>query len=280
MNKSILSLIILLTSFGCNSDKQSINSQGFVSILLVSQNPKSFNNVLSFTIPTDTADTITLAPNHTGIGFQDSAKAINGIRGAGTSAGSGDVFSLRATGAGASMVLEWNGNRVLNGSGIDFIVFENVFYYNNNSSARFMEAVIVEVSQDNSSYCGFSPNYTFSPETTYSNNPSYWSRFAGITPSIYNVENRIFSGNDLYDTNKTGGDGFDLEDLSAANDYNIGCDSTLRDKIKSEGFVYLRLTAASARTNSDTGTNFLQDIGAFGGGPDIDGVIARYRSAR
>jgi hypothetical protein len=280
MWKNIIILISILELIHCSSGKTNKNNTVLAAALLLTQSSKSASTTTTAIIPADTADTVTYAPNHTGSGFQDKSKAINGVRGAGLSSGSGDVFSLTASGNTASMVLEWNGKRVLNGSGIDFIVFENAFQYNNNASTIFMEAIIVEVSQDNISYCGFSPDYTFSPETTYSINPTYWKRFAGITPVTYNIESNIFSGNDLYDTSKTGGDGFDLDNLSATNDFSIGCNTTLRDKIKSEGFVYLRLTAATARINADTSANFLQDTGAFGGGPDIDGVIARYRATR
>ncbi len=279
MRKLITFLILGLVA--CSSGKSNKSNTVLAAAVLLSQSSKSASAATTTAvIPSDTADTATYAPNHIGSGFQDKSKAINGVRGAGLSSGSGDVFSLTATGANATMILEWSGKRVLNGSGTDFIVFENAFHYNNNPATVFMEAIIVEVSQDNINYCGFSPDYTFSPETTYSINPTYWKRFAGITPVIYNIESNIFSGNDLYDTTKTGGDGFDLDNLSATNDYSIGCNTTLRDKIKSEGFVYLRLTAATARTNADTGANFLQDTGAFGGGSDIDGVIARYRATR
>jgi hypothetical protein len=280
MQKAIITFIVLgLTA--CSSGKSNKSNSVLAAALIMSQSTKSsISASVAVTIPSDTADTVTSAPNNTGSGFQDRTKSINGIRGAGLSSGSGDVFSLTATGATASMVLEWSGKRVLNGSGVDFIVFENAFQYNGNPSSVFMEAIIVEVSQDNVSYCGFSPDYTFTPETTYSTNPTHWKRFAGITPVLYNIESNVFSGNDLYDTTKTGGDAFDLDNLSATNDYGIGCSTTLRDKIKSEGFIYLRLTAATARTNADTGANFLQDTGAFGGGPDIDGVIARYRATR
>lgn len=280
MRRLITLLILGLVS--CSSGKTNKNSSLLAAGLLLSQSSKSISSLSNsvIAVPADSADTVTYAPNHTGSGFQDKTKAVNGVRGAGLSSGSGDVFSLTATGANASMVLEWSGKRILNGSGIDFIVYENAFQYNSNPSTVFMEAVIVEVSQDNVSYCGFSPDYIFSPETTYNINPTYWKRFAGITPVIYNIESNVFSGNDLYDTSKTGGDGFDLDNLSATNDYNIGCNTTLRDKIKSEGFVYLRLTSATARTNLNTGANFLQDTGAFDGGPDIDGVMARYRGTR
>jgi hypothetical protein len=280
MYRKIIILISILGFLNCSTQKTSKNKTVLAAAILLSQYPQASSTSTTIVIPEDTADTVTSAPNDNGSGFRDKKKAINGVRGSGKSSGSGDVFSLTATGNSASIVLEWSGKRVVNGSGIDFIVFENAFLYNDNPATVFMEPIIVEVSQDNISYCGFSPDYTFSPETTYSTNPTYWKKFAGITPILYNIESNVFSGNDLYDITKTGGDGFDLENLTAANDYNIGCSSTLRDKIKSEGFVYLRLTAATARTNSDTSANFIQDSGAFEGGPDIDGVNARYRANR
>lgn len=279
MYQTIIVLASLISLISCSTNKSNRSNSLLAAALLIS-NSRTSSVSSQVSIPADTADTVTSAPGDTGSGFQDKTKAINGIRGGGLSVGSTDVFSLTASGTNASMILEWKGKRVLNGSGIDFIVFENPFQYNGNASTVFMEAIIVEVSQDNISYCGFSPDYTFSPETTYSTNPTYWKRFAGITPVLYNVETNPLSGNDLYDLTKTGGDGFDLDNLSATNDYNIGCTTTLRDKIKSEGFVYLRLTSATARTNADTSSNFLQDTGAFSGGPDIDGVIARYRATR
>ncbi|HMV44358.1 MAG TPA: LIC_13355 family lipoprotein [Leptospiraceae bacterium] len=280
MYQTIIVLASLISLINCSTNKSSKGNSLLAAALLLSNSRASTSVSSQVTIPADTADTVTSAPGDTGSGFQDKTKAINGVRGGGFSTGSTDVFSLTSTGSSASIVLEWKGKRVLNGSGIDFIVFENPFQYNGNASSIFMEPIIVEVSQDNISYCGFSPDYTFSPETTYSTNPTYWKRFAGITPVLYNVETNPLSGNDLYDITKTGGDGFDLDNLSGANDFNIGCSTTLRDKIKSEGFVYLRLISATARTNADTGSNFLQDTGAFGGGPDIDGVIARYRATR
>jgi hypothetical protein len=281
MLKKIFILITFLGLIHCSSEKTKKNNSLMVAVLLFSQTQKSSSTTTpSFSVPSDTADTVTSAANHTGLDFRDKAKAVNGVRGAGISSGGVDVFSLTATGNTASIVLEWSGRRILNGSGIDFTVFENAFQYSANASTVFMEAIIVEVSQDNISYCGFSPSYNFSPKTTYSTTPSFWLRFAGITPTLYNLETNNFIGNDLYDLTKTGGDGFDLENLSAANDFGIGCSVTLRDKIKSEGFVYLRLTSATARTNPDTGSNYLQDVGAFGGGPDIDGVLARYRAVR
>jgi hypothetical protein len=67
-----------------------------------------------------------------------------------------------------------------------------------------------------------------------------------------------------------------LNDLSDDNFFNIGCNTTVRDSIKNNGFKYLKLTAASSRINSFTNNYFPIDS-ASTSGPDIDGVSARYR---
>ena len=263
----------------CAESSPAQKSQMVAGVLVMQSYMPSTNQIKN--LPADTADTIISAPNHTGSGFQDSALAINGVRGAGFSSGSGDVFSLTKSGSTASVTLEWKNKRIINGQGIDFIVFENPFYYNGDSTNAFMEALIVEVSQDNINYCGFSPVYSNSNKSEYSRNPIHWQRFAGITPVLYNVETNPLSNDDLYNLSKSGGDGFDLDDLSASNFWEIGCSTALRDKIKTEGFLYIRLTSATNRINPDTGQYFLQDsAGAYGGGPDIDGIIARYRVSR
>jgi hypothetical protein len=266
----------------CSKKSSSINQNLILGALVLNQRSITTSTNTVVIVPEDTADTVVSAPNHNGDSgvFRDQTKAVNGIRGAGRNSGSLDVFSLATTGVGASIVLEWKGKRILNGTGIDFIVFENPFLYNNTTSTVFMEPLIVEVSNDNTNYCGFSPNYVNSPETVYSNNPSNWSNFAGLTPVLYNIETNPLTQSELYTLSKTGGDGFDLDTLSANNDFNIGCNTTLRDSIRANGFIYLRLTSASARINPDTSNFFLQDSGALQGGSDIDGVIARYRTTR
>ncbi len=269
-------LSILLVN--CGKQPSPGDMQMVASIVIMNSSSQPLSQ--SKNIIEDTADTVTDAPNHTGVGFRDSKLAVNGIRGAGSTSGSGDVFSLANTGASASITLEWKDKRVLNGPGIDFIVFENPFNYSGENTSRFMEATIVEVSQDNLNYCGFSPDYTFPNESSYSRDPQHWQRFAGTTPVLYNMDTNPLSGDDLYNPLKMGGDAFDLDTLSSTNDYGIGCSTALRDKIKSEGFIYIRLTSASSRVNPSTGQNYVQDNGAFGGGADIDGVIARYRASR
>jgi hypothetical protein len=266
-------LIPLFFFFNCSTnDLSSIKNRNATALLLM-QTLQSTRQ--TFSVPADTADTVVSAPNHTGLGYQDKAKAINGVRGAGNYSGSGDVYSLTATGQGSSIVLEWSGRRITNGAGIDFIVFENPFYLNSSSAKAFLEPTLVEVSIDNIKYCGFNPTYSNIPSTSFSDSVVHWNKFAGITPVLYNMETNPLSGNHLYDISKAGGDGFDLSDLVADinPDPTVGCTSNEVSMIQSMGFVYLRLTAATAK-------NFPANPNSFGGGADIDGVLARYQIPR
>lgn len=258
-----------LSLLNCNTANISSNDTRSAAIFVLLQSTSPTKS--SFVIPEDLADTVVSAPNHTGAGFQDKSKAINGVRGSGNYSGSGDVFSLSATGEGSSIVLEWSGKRITNGVGIDFIVYENPFYLSSSSSKAFLEPTLVEVSLDNIKYCGFNPTYTYTPSTSFSDSVIHWKRFAGITPVLYNLESNPLSGSDLYDISKTGGDGFDLSDLVP--DPSVGCTSNEVSTIQSTGFVYLRLTSATAK-------NFPANPNSFGGGADIDGVMARYRVPR
>ncbi len=273
---SLLGLSLVFLIHCVSSSKSDKTKAAAVMLLLSGSSSKAASQIVQ---PEGLADTVTSAPNHTGDGFKNKTLAVNGIRGEGQSAGSTDVFSLAQTGAGSSIVIEWQGKKILNGTGIDFNVFENPFQYSDSSSLFFMEPFFVEVSIDNINYCGFNPLYTYSTPSQYSKNPSHWSRFGGITPVKYNVEKNPLTGNDIFDVSKAGGDAYDLDSLSADNTYSIGCTETLKNTLKTSGFIYLRLTAASARINPATGANFPIDSGAFDG-PDIDGVIARYTAVR
>lgn len=229
------------------------------------------------------ADTVTSAPGaNTAQAFRDPALAVNGVCGAGTGAGSTDVYSIDATGANATLTLEWGGRRVTNGTGTDFIIFENPFNQNGNPGARFMEALVVEVQDDiTGNWCGFAPDYVNGGlETVYSENPAAWQNFAGVTPVLYNQAINALTADDIFNASLSGGDHFDLSDLSAANQFSNGCTGTARTNILTNGFVFLRMRAATALINADSGSAFPQDPGSFGGGPDVDGVIARYVSAR
>ncbi len=219
------------------------------------------------------ADRVTSASAETGSGFGDVRKATNGVCGAGAGAGSLDVYSMDATGAGSVMILEWSGRRVLDGGGIDFVVFENPFGLEGTAD-RFMDLIVVDVGIDMTKWCGFHSDYTYTPETSYSRNPAHWVNFAGKTPVLWNQQNRFLDASDVFDASRAGGDGFDLADLSAVSEFGNGCDTLLRSQILSEGFLYLRLRAAPDLVNPHTGSPFVKDL--VSNGPDIDGVAARF----
>lgn len=231
------------------------------------------------------ADTVTSAAGDTSNGFGNARCATNGIRGEGNDQGSTDVFSLASTGSTAVMVLSFSGGKITNGAGTDFVVFENPFNYNGSSSTRFMEPIVVEVSYDGSSWCGFNPSYA---SGTYSTNPANWVRFGGVAPVLYNQDTNPMSSATLFASG--GGDAFDLSNLAAGTTTgancltvatNSGCTagtvSALQGSSTGQGVRYVRLISATACTNPNAGSAaFPQDSGAFGGGPDIDGIIARY----
>jgi hypothetical protein len=214
------------------------------------------------------ADTVVEAPGHTGSGFRDSQKAVNGVYGAGCTAGSLDVFSLDFDSDGSNyIILRWSGRKVVDGNGIDFIVFENAFDYGScGSGTRFMEQM-VSLSRDKTSWVDFPHDYTFSPESTYSDDYSKWIGFAGVNPVYYNEKADSFNPSDV---SGYGGDGFDLDDLDES-DTSTGA---LAAEIKANGFIYIKLTAAPTVINPATGSSFVHDEASTGA--DIDGVYARY----
>lgn len=133
--------------------------------------------------------------------------------------GSNQVVSLHARAAGdgnapygGTIVLKFNDNMVVNGSGVDFTVFENAFYPNGADGGRWTEPAIVAVSQDGE-YWGefpfnYRPSYLPDGEVNFYNHYDYRYGFAGINP--------VFSRNGYPDpTNPavSGGDSFDLDDL-------------------------------------------------------------------
>lgn len=206
-------------------------------------------------------------------------KAINGIYGAGKLAGSLDVYLLQSSNNSIyckpnekCIVLEIENKKIMNTSGIDFVVFENPFCIggeNYCNTTRFMEPVIVEVSFDLINWCGWNPQYIGS-DTNINNlsNPSNWQRFAGIEPVLFNQNNWSYTEEDIFDKTKAGGDGFDLDDpnfgLSGDN-----CNNSIKNQILSNGFIYLRLVSANSR-----GFTY-HPSDSFDQTADIDGVIAK-----
>lgn len=213
--------------------------------------------------PAHVANEIVSAPGDTGMGFRDANNAVNGVRGGGRGTGGFDVFSLGyEVGVDDHIVLRWTGQRVTNGPGADFVVFENGFVWGG-GPMHFMDPVIVEVSRDGESWVVMPHDYVAADETVYSALPVDWLGFAGIWPVLLHAEDNPV---DPFDFDAAGGDAFDLEALPL--------DGAEAEAIRATGFSYLRLSSAPTRINVDTGAVFVRS--GVSDGADIDGVIARY----
>ena len=177
------------------------------------------------------------------------------------SCGSTDVFSLGyRQGEDDYLVVRWRGARVLDGPGPDFVVFENAFDAGGGSD-RFMDHVVVCVSEDNQSWVCFPHDYQATDESVYEADPTSWVGFAGVAPVLFHCE---LNPVDPFDRQAAGGDAFDLQHLEPGEQ---------ADRIRHHGFIYLKLIAAPSRTNPDTGEPFVRD--PISNGPDIDGIYAR-----
>jgi hypothetical protein len=122
-------------------------------------------------------------------------------QGSGAGAGSFHVLSL---GIGGEIILK-SATAILDGAGVDFIVFENPFYAGGNPKTPFAEPGQVSVSQDGVSYFHFPCDFT--------NSADLYPGCAGVHPVYANpLTNTI----DPTDPSVAGGDGFDLEDVGLA----------------------------------------------------------------
>lgn len=206
------------------------------------------------------ADTVTDAPGATGSGFGDASRAVNGVRGTGTTSGSLDVFSLGYTAANDHITVAWANAHLDNGPGADLAVFENPFLF---SGGSFMDLVIVEVSYDGTNYREIAHDYTSATPTVYSRNPALWSGFAGRTPVLLNADTNPV---DPFDAALAGGDQLDLDNV-------VGTDA-VATQIRTSGARYVRLVSAPARLDPHTGAAYVRDT--LSNGADIDGVYGRY----
>ena len=215
-------------------------------------------NVCVWSLDEACADEVVDAPGATGEGFGDPEWAVNGVRGGGAEAGGTDVYSLGIdSGEDDTLVVRWSGRLVLNGPGIDFVVFENAFA---SGGGVFMDPAVVEVSLDGLEWVAFEHDFVADDETAWSNDPDDWPGFAGRTAVLLHEEH---NPTDPLDPALAGGDGFDLDDLPAGEP---------GDTIRTEGFALIRLTSAAALLNLDTGELFPRD--PISNGADIDGVYA------
>ncbi len=118
--------------------------------------------------------------------------------GGGSSKGSTDVVSL---GVGGSIVVSFAPNAIVDGPGVDFVVFENAFYIGGNPNNVYAEPGEVSVSDDGATWATYPCNAT-------AGNPPY-GQCAGSNPVLSTPSNGISP----LDYPACGGDGFDLADL-------------------------------------------------------------------
>lgn len=209
-------------------------------------------------------------------GFSDPNKAVNGVCGAGELVGSLDVYALDITGVGATMILSWGGRIVKNvADSVDFIIYDNSFRISDDTNTYAMDPSVIQVSIDNTNYCGFNPSYTGANVNLMNS----WLRFGGLRPVYYNMTTKPYTNEDLFiNTGGSfllgGGDGFDLEDLDPNDPNDTGCDNTVANNIKTTGFKFLKITSAANVNNPNTGIQFPWPPGSYNGS-DIDGVVAR-----
>jgi hypothetical protein len=121
--------------------------------------------------------------------------------GAGTTEGSFDVVSL---GVGGSIVVSFAPNGIVDGPGVDFVVFENPFWIGGNANDVYAEPGIVSVSDDGITWTSF-------PCTATVQSPPYGT-CAGWHPVLSAPGNGISP----IDPSVSGGDGFDLSDIGVA----------------------------------------------------------------
>ncbi|WP_437973348.1 hypothetical protein WMF11_31135 [Sorangium sp. So ce295] len=112
-------------------------------------------------------------------------------------AGSLDVVSL---GDGGTVTVEFAGNKIVDGPGADFIVFENPFLIGGAPDNPYAELGTIEVSDDGVHWSAFPCAATVYP----------YGSCAGWHPVYANAD----SGNiDPTDPDVAGGDSFDLADI-------------------------------------------------------------------
>jgi hypothetical protein len=121
-------------------------------------------------------------------------------RGGGQLSGSLDVVSL---GNGGTVTLQFGESKVVDGPGIDFLVFENAFEIAGSDGEVFAELATVEVSVDGVEWHAFACTAESPP----------YGGCAGHHPVYANAEENEI---DPLDPSAAGGDGFDLSDIGVA----------------------------------------------------------------
>jgi hypothetical protein len=135
--------------------------------------------------------------------------------GQGNLLGSTDVFSL---GNGGEIIVSFEPNAIVDGPGVDFIVFENPFYIGGNPDDIYAEPGEVSVSDDG-------VNWTSFPCTDATQSPPY-GQCGGVHPVYSNPDNGISP----IDPTTAGGDQYDLADIGVTHATYV----RIVDKVMSE----------------------------------------------
>lgn len=109
---------------------------------------------------------------------------------------------------GGSIVLEFTDNIIESGNGLDFTVFENVFFVGRDPNNRFMEPAIIEVALFEDEWHRFPTrvNPPASGEIDFRQPAYYASGFAGVNAT---------TGDDPTNAARSGGDSFDLSHIAS-----------------------------------------------------------------
>ena len=121
--------------------------------------------------------------------------------GGGSEMGSTDVFSL---GNGGEITVSFEPNAIVDGPGVDFIVFENPFFIGGNPSDIYAEPGEVSVSEDGVHWTSFGC-------TDATQNPPY-----GLCAGWHPVYSNPANGISPLDPTAAGGDGYDLSEVGVA----------------------------------------------------------------
>jgi len=185
--------------------------------------------------------------------YQNPDLALGHPKGKGEQQGSTDVVCLgdlingEIQSEGGNIILSFSKYHIINGSGIDFKVFENTF---TNYDGKYIEVARVSVSDDNVNYYEFPVSYN----ENYPINDirRYESGFCGVNPVYANSENCEIAPSDA----NSGGDAFDIDVIIKL--YNLPVDFKPK---------YVKITDAGSKYE-DVGN----DLKYLQRGVDIDAV--------
>lgn len=124
-----------------------------------------------------------------------------------------DEQHLVSLGDGGTITLEFVSTRIVDGPGVDLTVFENPVIPNGQPDQSYVDAAIVAVSTDGTSWTTFPFNFIPpAPDNSLLDKQNYVG-FAGVQQSLSSSTNGISP----FDTANSGGDQFDLAQIGVTN---------------------------------------------------------------